>query len=261
MSAPDWLVARPIAHRGLHDPAARRFENTLAAAEAAVAAGYAIECDVQDSSDGEAVVFHDFTLDRLTRERGLVRERSAAELATIEIGGTAERIPTLSALLDRVAGRTPLIIEIKSRFDHDPTLTHRTLDVLAAYRGPVAVKSFDPFVVAAVRTTAPGIPRGIVAESVYDHTTWDKLTREQKHELANLLHFGATEPDFLSWRVADLPCAAPFLCRHLKRMPVMAWTVRSEADRRRAALHADQIVFEDLDPARAPAPAPADAAS
>jgi glycerophosphoryl diester phosphodiesterase len=261
MNAPDWLVARPIAHRGLHDAGAGRFENTLSAADAAIAASYAIECDVQDTADGEAVVFHDFTLDRLTGEKGFVRERAAREMTALAIGGTGDRIPTLSDLLARVGGRVPLIVEIKSRFDRDPTLTHRTLDLLASYSGPVAVKSFDPFVVAAVRTTAPEIPRGIVAESAYDHPTWDKLPSEIKHNIANLLHFGATEPDFLSWRVADLPCAAPFLCRHLKRMPVMAWTVRREDDRRRAALHADQIVFEGFDPDRIPSLARAEAAT
>jgi glycerophosphoryl diester phosphodiesterase len=261
MNAPDWLVARPIAHRGLHDPGAGRFENTLSAADAAVAGGYGIECDVQDTADGEAVVFHDFALERLTATTGLVRERTAGELTRLPIGGGGERIPTFPEFLARIAGRVPLIVEIKSRFDHDPTLTQRTLDLLASYPGPAGVKSFDPFVVAAVRRIAPEIPRGIVAESVYDHPTLNKLSAELKHEMANLLHFGATEPDFLSWRVADLPCAAPFLCRHLKRMPVMAWTVRNEADRRRAALHADQMVFEGFDPEHAPRLAPASAAT
>jgi glycerophosphoryl diester phosphodiesterase len=261
MNAPDWLVARPIAHRGLHDPGAGRFENTLSAADAAIAGGYGIECDVQDTADGEAVVFHDFTLDRLTAEKGLVRERPAREVAALAVGGTSDRIPTLAEFLGRIAGRVPLIVEIKSRFDNDPALTHRTVDLLAGYAGPVALKSFDPFVVAAVRRTAPHLPRGIVAESVYADLDWAKLTADEKREMANLLHFSATEPDFLSWRVADLPCAAPFLCRHLKRMPVMAWTVRTEADRRRAALHADQIVFEGFDPERAPSLARANAAA
>jgi glycerophosphoryl diester phosphodiesterase len=261
MNAPAWLTARPIAHRGLHDASAGRFENTLSAAEAAIAAGYAIECDVQDTADGEAVAFHDFTLDRLTGAKGFVRDRKAGELTQLAIGGTADRIPTLAELLARIAGRVPLIVEIKSRFDHDPTLTHRTLDLLASYSGPVAVKSFDPFVVAAVRTTAPEIPRGIVAESAYDGPDWAKLTAEEKRDMANLLHFGATEPDFLSWRVTDLPCAAPFLCRHLRRMPLMTWTVRTEDDRRRAALRADQMVFEGFDPAQAPSLARAEAAT
>jgi glycerophosphoryl diester phosphodiesterase len=256
MSAPAWLVARPIAHRGLHDAGAGVFENTLSAAGAAIAAGFAIECDVQDTADGDAVVFHDHTLDRLTGVQGPVRERTAAELSRLAVGGTADRIPTLSAFLDRIAGRTPLVVEIKSRFDNDPRLAHRTIEAVSAYGGPVALKSFDPFVVAAVRTTAPRIPRGIVAESAYVGDEWEKLDAEQRHDMANLLHFRATEPDFLSWRVHDLPSAAPFLCRHLKGLPVMAWTVRTEADRARAALHADQIVFEGFRPDSGPSLAP-----
>jgi glycerophosphoryl diester phosphodiesterase len=178
-----------------------------------------------------------------------VRERSARDLAGIAIGGSADRIPSLTVFLESIAGRVPLVIEIKSRFDGDLTLTHRTVDVVSRYSGPVALKSFDPVVVAAVRTTAPEIPRGIVATSAYDDPSWDMLTRERKLELANLLHFGATEPDFLSWRVADLPCAAPFLCRHLRRMPVMAWTVRTAEDAKRAERYADQMVFEGFVPA------------
>lgn len=248
MTAPGWLTARPIAHRGLHDRTVGIWENTLSAADAAIAAGYAIECDVQDTADGEAVVFHDFTLDRLTPAHGPVRARPAVELAALTVGGTGDRIPTLPAFLDRLAGRVPLVIEIKSRFDGDLTLARRTAALAAAYPGPVALKSFDPTVIAAVRRLAPDLPRGIVAENAYDHPEWDKLATNEKRALANLLHFDETRPDFLSWRVADLPCAAPFLARRLGGLPVMAWTVRTEADRRRAAAHADQMVFEGFRP-------------
>jgi glycerophosphoryl diester phosphodiesterase len=248
MSAPAWLVARPIAHRGLHDRAAGIVENTVSAAEAAIKGGFAIECDVQDSADGEAVVFHDHTLERLTRDQGPVRSRRSAELTGLAVAATHDRIPTLQAFLERIAGRTPLIIEIKSRFDGDMTLTRRTIEVARGYVGPVALKSFDPAVVATLREAAPDLPRGIVAESRYDDREWDKLADDTKRELANLLHFPRTEPDFLSWRVHDLPCAAPFLCRHLARLPVMSWTVRGEDDRRRAAAHADQMVFEGFRP-------------
>ena len=117
--APDWLTARPIAHRGLHDRAAGLPENTLAAAEAAVAGGYAIECDVQLSADGEAMVFHDEALGRLTEASAPVEARTAAELGALAVAGTAERIPTLAAFLQRVAGRVPVVVEIKSRFDGD----------------------------------------------------------------------------------------------------------------------------------------------
>src|SRR5215204_4090603 len=215
MTAPAWLTARPIAHRGLHDRTAGVVENTLSAAEAAVAAGYAIECDVQDTADGEAVVFHDFTLDRLTPERGLVRERRAAELTGIAIGGTQDRIPTLATVLDRIAGRVPLVIEIKSRFDGDLGLTRRTVEIVSRYGGPVVLKSFDPGVVGALRAVAPDLPRGIVAQGRYEGGEWRTLSEEMRHSMANLLHLPHSQPDFISWRVGDLPLAAPFLCRHL----------------------------------------------
>jgi hypothetical protein len=88
-----------------------------------------------------------------------------------------------------------------------------------------------------------------VAESHYDHPSWSELDAATKHELANLLHFGRTMPDFLSWHVRDLPAAAPYLCRLLGQRPVMTWTVRTPEDEARAAAHADQIVFEGFRPA------------
>ncbi len=249
MSAPGWLVARPIAHRGLHDRARGLVENTLAAARAAAERGFAIECDVQASADGEAIVFHDFTLDRLTAESGPVRERTADALARIELADASnERIPTLADLLATIAGRVPLVVEVKSRFDGDTGLLRRTLDVLGGYAGPVAVKSFDPAIVAEARRLAPTLPRGIVAEARYVHPDWAGLSAEARHALAHLLHFPETDPDFVSWHVGDLPHAAPHLARLLGRRPVMAWTVRTDADRARAAAHADQMVFEGFVP-------------
>lgn len=250
MNAPPWLTARPIAHRGLHDAAAGVYENTLSATAAAIAGDFAIECDVQDSADGEAVVFHDVTLDRLTGSRGPVRGRSASDLGRIAIGGTADRLRALASFLSRIAGQVPLIVEIKSRFDGDLRLTRRTLEAVAGYDGPLALKSFDPAVVVELRAAAPHLPRGIVAQSRYQGGEWEGLSAEARHALGNLLHLDETRPDFLSWRADDLPSAAPFLCRHLGRMPVMTWTVRSEAEHRRVAGHADQIVFEAFRPER-----------
>jgi glycerophosphoryl diester phosphodiesterase len=249
MTAPSWLIAKPIAHRGLHDKNSGIIENSISAADAAIAAGFAIECDVQDTQDGDAVVFHDFTLDRLTSEAGPVRERRAAELAGIGLSGSrSDRIPTLSAFLGRIGGRVPLVVEIKSRFDNDMALTRRVCDIVAAYTGPLAIKSFDPAVIATVHATLPQAVRGIVAESHYTHPTYDFMSRETKHALANLLHFGESQPQFLSWHVNDLPTAAPYLCRLLGHLPVMAWTVRTPEDRQSATKHADQMVFEGFRP-------------
>jgi glycerophosphoryl diester phosphodiesterase len=248
LNAPAWLTARPIAHRGLHDRGAGVVENSIAAATAAIAKGFAIECDVQDTADGEAVVFHDHTLERLTGASGAVKAASLAQVTALTLIDSQETVPTLPAFLSAITGKAPLVIEIKSRFDGDPTLTLRVLAVLESYAGPVCIKSFDPDVVTLLRERAPERPRGIVAQSQYDQGGLEPISQEKRHAMANLLHFPRTEPDFLSWNHRDLPCAAPFLCRHLRHMPVMAWTVRDAQTGRAVLDHADQIVFEGYIP-------------
>jgi glycerophosphoryl diester phosphodiesterase len=249
MSTPDWLVAKPIAHRGLHNKANGIIENTISAASAAIAHGFPIECDVQLTADGEVVVFHDFDLIRLTGRDGKVADRKLSELTAIAISGSrSDKIPSLKGFLDHIAGRVPLVIEIKSRFNGDMALTKRTCEILRDYKGPFVIKSFDPDILAALRTIAPDVTRGIIAQLVYDSPSDDFLGPEKKHSLANLLHFGESQPHFLSWRVKDLPSAAPHLCRLLGRLPVMTWTVRTPEERARAEKHADQMVFEDFVP-------------
>jgi glycerophosphoryl diester phosphodiesterase len=249
MSAPAWLTDRPIAHRGLHDPASGRYENTLAAADAAIAGGFGIECDVQLSSDGEAMVFHDHDLERLTGASGPISARPAAELARLAIGGTLERIPTLAEFLDRIGDRTPLVIEIKSRFDGDERLARRTVEILAGRAGRHVVKSFDPMILALLRRIAPDLPRGIVGQSRYDGGDAAQLPPERLRDMTDLLHWDETRPDFVSWRHLDLPCAAAFLPRRLTGVPVMTWTIRSPEEAARALPHADAIVFEGFVPA------------
>jgi glycerophosphoryl diester phosphodiesterase len=242
------LVATPIAHRGLHERAKGRIENTLSAARAALDRGFGIECDVQLSRDGEAMVFHDFTLDRLTTGHGDVAAKSAAELGAVAMKGTTDRIVPLAKLLAEVASRQPLIVEIKSRFDGDMRLADRTIAVCRDYRGPLGIKSFDPRIIRHLREAAPKMPRGIVAMQDYAYDDYEKVSAAEKRTLANLLHFNETRPDFISWRIADLPSAAPFLCRDVLGLPLMTWTVRTQDDRARASAHADQIVFEDFLP-------------
>lgn len=249
MAAQAWLTARPIAHRGLHDLASGVIENSISAAQAAIDGGFAIECDVQFSADEEALVFHDFTLDRLTGETGRVDARKAAELSGIGLKGSGDKIPTLTGFLDAIGGRTPLVIEIKSRFDGDLRLAKRTAEIVAGHKDrPIVLKSFDPVIVAALRELAPGFARGIVAMNAYEYGDYVHLSPDQKHALANLLHFEQSRPDFVSWKVADLPSAAPFLCRKALGLPLMSWTVRTPEDRARAAEHADQMVFEGFRP-------------
>jgi glycerophosphoryl diester phosphodiesterase len=251
LNAPRWLTARPIAHRGLHDVGQGVVENTLAAAEAAIARDVAIECDVQASADGEAMVFHDSTLDRLTYASGAVLQKTTRDIRNARFKTGSEGIPTFRELLDRVAGHTPIICEIKSEFDGDMRLADRIAQYALDYGGPLALKSFDPEIIAHFRraakppaSVAGKCPLGVVAEAKYDHKDWRALSADQKINFANFLHYPETRPDFLSYRVDDLPNATPFLLRTLSATPVMAWTVRTQAQKLLAARWADQIVFE-----------------
>ena len=244
MGGPPWLTARPVAHRGLHD-AVNVIENTPAAVAAAASAGYAAEVDLQISADGEAVVHHDAELGRLTDGHGRLDALPAAELKRIPFKGTSDRMMTLSDLLDLVAGRVGLFLELKSRFDCDPRLPHRVAEVVKSYAGPVAAMSFDPYQVEAVRELAPGLIRGIVAERYRAGESEGPGGRER---LAYLLHGLRSRPQFVAYHVNDLPAAGPLLARHVLGMPLLTWTVRTDAQRARAARWADQMIFEGFRP-------------
>ena len=243
-----WLTARPIAHRGLHNASAGVIENTASAFAAAIAAGYGIETDLQISADGEAMVHHDDALGRLTEGSRRLANMSAAEIRRVRFRSSGDRILTLGELCDLVGGRATLLLELKSHFDSDRRLVQRSADVLANYRGPVAVMSFDPAMIEVVRWIAPHLTRGIVAERHYAHHEWDRFPRAEKHSMAMLLHASRTRPHFIAYGVKDLPAAAPLIARTIFRLPLLTWTVRSEADRRTAARWADQMIFEGIRP-------------
>jgi len=244
MAGLDWLIARPIAHRGLHDAAAGVIENTSSAFRAAIAGGYAIETDLQISADGEAFVHHDDALGRLTEGSGRLADMTAAEIEAVRFKATGDRMMTLGDLCDFVAGRATLLLELKSHFDGDRRLVQRCAHVLAGYSGPVAVMSFDPAVIELARWIAPQLTHGIVAERHYSHPEWQRLPRTERRSMAWLLHAPRTRPHFIAYAVNDLPAAAPLVARSLFRLPLLTWTVRSETQRQRAARWADQMIFE-----------------
>ncbi len=191
------------------------------------------------------MVFHDDNLRRLTRARGALAGRSVAELQALALRDGGERIPTLPQFLACIGSRTPLICELKSAFDGDMRLAERVAEIARRYAGPLALKSFDPGVIAHLRARHDGVaPLGIVAEADYKGWSWRALSAEQKRTCAAFAHYPETRPDFLSWRVDDLPHPTPFLLRTLRGLPVMTWTVRTPTQRRAAARWADQIIFE-----------------
>lgn len=240
-----WLVARPIAHRGLHDAGRGIVENTAGAFAAAMARDYAIECDLQLSADGEAMVFHDARLDRLTTASGPVIARTTAELRDVALRGSNDRIHSLGELLDQVNGRVPLVIELKSHWDGSLALVRRTAEVVAGYDGPLALMSFDPDLVAGVADLAPNVPRGIVAER--ESVMETRLALARRLELRHLGHVDRSRPHFLSYHAGDLPYGPPRAFRQAG-LPVICWTIRDAASAARARRYADQITFEGFLP-------------
>jgi len=236
----DWLIARPLAHRGLHDDAKGIIENTMSAFAAAVAGRYGIECDLQISGDGEAMVHHDDALGRLTEGAGRLDAMTAAELKRVEFKGTADRMITLGELCDFVSGRAAMLIELKSARADDRRLAARAADVLSGYGGNAAVMSFEPRQVADLRSIAPRLARGM---AVRTHT-WRDVFAAPKQAIAAL----ASRPQFLAYSVRDLPALLPTLTHNLLAMPLLAWTVRSADERQRAARYADQMIFEGFRP-------------
>jgi glycerophosphoryl diester phosphodiesterase len=248
MRAPGWLTARPVAHRGLHDRARGIVENMPGAAQAAVAGNYAIECDIQLTADGEAMVHHDDALGRLTEGSGTLLGMTAAELKAVKFRDTSERMMSLGDLCALVAGRVPLVIEVKSHFDGDRKLVARMAEVLGSYRGPAVGMSFDPDQVIALRELMPRLTRGIIAETSYDVADWPETTPAQRRGMLHLRHALRTRPHFVAYWVDELPAAAPWIARHIFGLPLLTWTVRTPAQRAKAARYADQMIFEDFRP-------------
>jgi glycerophosphoryl diester phosphodiesterase len=230
------LIARPFAHRGLHGAAAP--ENSRAAFAAAIEARHGIELDVQASGDGQAMVFHDEELGRLAEDEGYVRGRSAAELGRIRLRDSEETIPTLPQILALIAGRTPLLIEVKAPGREVGSWCRAVADALRDYAGPAAVMSFNPEVGHWFARHEPKWLRGLVVT---------ERGRKWRGGLARRLSAWRSKADFLAYDIRDLPSRFAEAQRR-GGLRVLTWTVRSLLDRAKAAQHADQIIYED--PAR-----------
>lgn len=242
-----WLTATPLAHRGLHDRTGGVIENTPDAFAAAMAIGAAIECDVQLTSNGRACVFHDYTLERLTEGSGRVDALTDKALARIAFKHGSGEIVTLRTLLEMVAGKVTVVVELKSRFDDSRALATAVAREIAGYRGRLALMSFDPFLLEALLSAAPHIPRGIVVDRAMIGN-WPGLSLARRIAMRRLAHPGHAHADFLSHDVRALPS---FASRQFRRAgkPVICWTVRDRQTARRAKRYADQITFEGFVPA------------
>lgn len=250
MSSPPWL--KPfIAHRGLHNASQGVIENTPSAVTAAIAAGYAIEVDLQEAGDGEPMVFHDAALERLTSGKGLLKSFSAAALQAIPFKDTADRMLTLRELLGLVDGQASLFLEIKSDWARAGRFAERIAAGLRGYAGFAAVMSFDPCAVAPFRRLAPHIPRGIVmgrvTAPVRSGSASLRFSAVRRFLLNHMLYTPMARPQFIAYDITGLPAAGPWLARRFG-MPLLTWTVRTPDERRRAQLYADATIFEGFRP-------------
>lgn len=248
------MLCAPIAHRGLHDAARGVIENTRPAFEAAIAKGYGIECDIRPAAGGMPLVFHDAALDRLTESTGAVAALAPDKASRLRFrNAPITGILSFEELLTLVAGRVPVFAEIKSEWSPpDAVFIAEIARLSSAYAGRIALMSFDPEVMTALKELAPAVPRGIVASPHLDERDDGEkpspLTDTRRRSLADLEENAAAAPSFVAYDVRALPSVATDRVRGTEQLPVLAWTVRTEAQRHTAAQHADAPIFEGFEP-------------
>ncbi len=239
------LFGPPIAHRGLWSPGGSP-ENSLGAFQAACAGGYDIELDVQLSADGEAMVFHDATLGRMTGHEGRLADHTAADLRRMRLLGADETIPTLAEALTEVGRRAMVHIEIKIPFGEVGPLERRVHDILIDHSGPTCVIGFNPYSHAWFADHHPKVLRGLDSYS-YNGPDARHLSPTVRKQYAALGHVSLARPHFLALGLDMLPSARADALRKTG-MPVLAWTVRSREQWDAVKDHCDNLIFEGFTP-------------
>lgn len=246
MTLPAAFLSCPIAHRALHDVAQGRPENSLSAIRAAIGSGYGIEIDLQLSQDGQAMVFHDYDLSRLTGETGPLAQRSAAQLGQITLRGSSEAVPTLHQVLIAVAGKVPLLIELKDQHgamgETDGRLEQATVAALAGYQGPVALMSFNPHMVARLAQLAPHLPRGLTTES-FPQIDWPTVPEPRLAELRGIPDYDRVGACFISHDWHDLSSARVAALKD-QGATILCWTIKTAEQEAQSRRIADNITFE-----------------
>lgn len=247
---PREFLTAPLAHRGFHNRSPGCPENSIAAFQAAIENGYGIELDVQMTGDNQAIVFHDYDLDRLTGEHGFVQQRTTADLCNLNILNGNEKIRTLVEVLEFVAGRAAVLIEIK---DQDGALGPNVgalekcvAEATKNYRGPVAAMSFNPYTTAALADYAPDTPRGL-ATGTFTSKKWDQLPEKTRIRLREIPDLKSTQSSFISHEFTDLERPVVQDIR-ASGLPVLCWTLTDQNAENTARKHADNITFEGYQP-------------
>ncbi len=240
----DHLTGAPLAHRGLWAPDAAP-ENSLGAFQHAAENGYGVELDVRLSADGEAMVFHDDTLARMTGAEGRVRDHAAKALQALSLKGSDETIPTLAEALAVIGHHSLVLIECKTASGEVGPLEHRVHDVLIDHKGPVAVIGFNAYSHAWFAERYPKILRGLNSHAYADGEA--RMSAEAVAALRALEHVAIAHPHFLALGLDMLPDAKAAEHR-VKGLPVVAWTVRSPDQWSAVSEACDNYIFEGFTP-------------
>ena len=229
-----WLFTRPIAHRGLWG--GDIIENSLTAYKLAADKGYPIEIDLFLTRDNEIVCFHDDNLYRMTGKNDKIYNHTLAKLKSLSLKGTAERIPTLTEVLDICRGKVPLLIEIKDQ--PNDFIVDKAVEILKEYDGEFAVQSFNPFYIKKVKRLAPDFICGILGTHKKER---GKITNFiLKHLCFNFM----IKPDFISYNKDGLK----FVKHKAIKTPVIAWTIENEKERQSLPPFVKNIIFENFIP-------------
>lgn len=232
------------AHRGLHDGnTGNTPENSLSAFEKACQAGYGIELDVQLSRDGVVMVFHDYTLIRMTGKDGKVAEYDAAELQKLSLANTEQKIPTFSEVLSLVNGRVPLLIELKGE-SFDSSLCPKVAEILKSYEGDYCIESFNPLLIKNMRKLMPDVFYG----QLYTNVVRDKKKKSALNIILTLMGFNfLARPDFVAYNIEDRSSFPVWLTTKLYKAEKFIWTARSREEYDKAHVLSEHPIFENLD--------------
>jgi glycerophosphoryl diester phosphodiesterase len=236
----NWIVNTPIAHRGLHNYSSVP-ENSLKAFECAVNKNHPIELDIHLLSDGNLAVFHDQKLDRMTGVRGSIFAQDASTVKKMRLFETDQHIPLIEEVFELINGKVPILIEIKNEKEVG-ILEQNLQNKLAHYSGEYAIQSFNPVSVCWFKKNAPHVIRGQLSRDFKSgNSAWYK-----KLLFRNLLMNWVSAPQFIGYNIKALPYAPVSIARNIFKVPILAWTIKNEQEKKKALTYADNFIFENI---------------
>lgn len=237
----DLFFLTKYAHRGLHD--SDKPENSISAFKAAVDNGYGIELDLQLSSDGDVMVFHDYSLERMTGMKNKLSELTSVELRKLKLGGSNERIPYLREVLETVDGKVPILIEMKGE-SFSAAVCEKANEILKNYDGGYVIESFNPILVRWYKENRPDIIRGLLITDIVKTNGFSILNVLLSAMALNCL----SKPDFIAYDITKRRTVPIFLCTRLYRNQRFTWTIRTNKQLDEAQGENSCPIFENIIP-------------